>query len=254
MTALLSPPRNTILHGDCIDVLAVFAAASVDFVLTDPPYLVDYHSRSGQRIHNDDNGDWLLAAFTHISRLMKPGSLCVSFYGWKRIDRFADAWHAAGLRLAGHIVFRKRYASGGRLLRSSHESAYLLAKGHVLTPQHPLADVIDWTYTGNRLHPTQKPVDALRPLIESLCPPGGLVLDPFCGSGSTLVAAQQLGRAYLGIEIDPVHYQTARTRLKSRPASPSRLGRFNVGHAIHCQSRPKRAKLAAECRMFRCPG
>jgi site-specific DNA-methyltransferase (adenine-specific) len=213
MTALASPPRNAVLHGDCIDILCSFKSASVDFVLTDPPYLVRYRSRDGKRVHNDDNGAWLQPAFTQIYRVMKWGSYCVSFYGWNRVDQFVAAWSNAGFRIVGHLVFPKRYASSGKLLRYSHECAYLLAKGSVTPPSRPIADVIDWKYTGNRLHPTQKPVSSLRPLVETFCPTGGLVLDPFCGSGSTLVAAQKLDRSYLGIEIDSEHHNTAQTRL-----------------------------------------
>lgn len=62
------------------------------------------------------------------------------------------------------------------------------------------------TVRENRLHPTQKPVEILTPLITGFCPAGGLVLDPFCGSGSTLVAAQGVGRAFLGIELDYRHH------------------------------------------------
>ena len=209
------PPHNSVLHGDCIDILGNFAPASVDFVLTDPPYLVRYESRDGQRVRNDDNAAWLRPAFAQIYRVLKPASYCVSFYGWNRVDRFVTAWNAAGFRIVGHLVFRKQYASGGKLLRYSHECAYLLAKGNVMPPSKPITDVVDWKYTGNRLHPTQKPVDSLRPLIDAFCPAGGLALDPFCGSGSTLVAAQQLNRGYLGIEIDPVHHATAQKRLAS---------------------------------------
>jgi adenine-specific DNA-methyltransferase len=99
-------------------------------------------------------------------------------------------------------------------LRCEHEQAYLLAKGDITPPAQPIPDVIDFDYTGNRLHPTQKPVQALRPLIESFCPPGGLVLDPFCGSGSTLAAARDLGRDWVGIELSREHYQTATKRLR----------------------------------------
>jgi site-specific DNA-methyltransferase (adenine-specific) len=213
MTNPALPPRNAVLHGDCIDILSKFASASVDFVLTDPPYLVRYVSRDGKRVRNDDNSSWLHPAFAQIYRVLRPGSYCVSFYGWNRVDRFVAAWGAAGFRIVGHLVFRKPYASGGKLLRYSHECAYLLAKGNVMPPSKPIADVIDWKYTGNQLHPTQKPVSSLRPLVEAFCPAGGLVLDPFCGSGSTLVAAQMLDRGYLGIEIDPAHHKTVETRL-----------------------------------------
>ncbi|MGC7144773.1 MULTISPECIES: DNA methyltransferase [unclassified Ochrobactrum] len=73
--------------------------------------------------------------------------------------------------------------------------------------------MIDFPYAGNRLHPTQKPVEALIPLIEAFTKPGDLVLDPFCGSGSTLAAAQQLGRDWIGIDLDSRHHQTATRRL-----------------------------------------
>ncbi|SFQ75114.1 site-specific DNA-methyltransferase (adenine-specific) [Nitratireductor indicus] len=100
---------------------------------------------------------------------------------------------------------------------------YLLAKGNPVQPEHPIPDVLDFPYTGNKLHPTQKPVQALRPLIEAFTKPGELVLDPFCGSGSTLAAAQKLGRDWIGIELDSDHHGTASKRLASpqrhRPAA-----------------------------------
>jgi adenine-specific DNA-methyltransferase len=148
MTRLASAPQNSILHGDCIDILGGITAASVDFVLTDPPYLVRYESRDGKRVRNDDNSAWLHPAFAQIYRVLKPGSYCVSFYGWNRVDRFVAAWSAAGFRIVGHLVFRKKYASGGKLLRYTHECAYLLAKGNVVPPSQPIQDVIDWKYTG----------------------------------------------------------------------------------------------------------
>ncbi len=80
-------------------------------------------------------------------------------------------------------------------------------------PSWPIPDVLDFPYSSNRLHPTQKPIEALTPLVEAFTRPGDLVLDPFCGSGSTLEAAQQLGRDWIGIELSNRHYQTARRRL-----------------------------------------
>jgi site-specific DNA-methyltransferase (adenine-specific) len=126
-----------------------------------------------------------------------------------------EAWRQAGFCPVGHIVFRKRYSSSVRFLKYEHEAAYLLAKGDVKPPAQPISDVIDFQYTGNKLHPTQKPTTALRPIINAFCPSDGVVLDPFAGSGSTLIAARQLGRRYIGIEIDAQHYRTATARLES---------------------------------------
>ena len=67
--------------------------------------------------------------------------------------------------------------------------------------------------TGNKLHPTQKPVEPLAELIREFSKPGDLVLDPFAGSGLTLVAAQQCGRRCLGIELDADHCATVHKRL-----------------------------------------
>ena len=65
-----------------------------------------------------------------------------------------------------------------------------IAKGRPKEPEHAIGDVIDWTYSGNKLHPTQKPLPVLLPLVDTFSPKQGIVLDPFAGSGSTLQAAQ----------------------------------------------------------------
>lgn len=205
-----------ILQGDCTQVMKTISASSVDFILTDPPYAVRYRDRSGRTILNDDNDAWLAPAFAEMYRLLKPNTFCVSFYGWDAADRFIAAWRQTGFKIAGHIVFRKPYASSTRFLERRHEQAYLLMKGAGRIPARPLPDVLEWKYTGNRLHPTQKPVSVLKPLIRSFSQPGDVVLDPFCGSGSTLVAAKLSQRRYLGIELDPRHHRTACDRMRAQ--------------------------------------
>jgi adenine-specific DNA-methyltransferase len=204
---------NRIILGDCVVVMGRMPPASVDFIATDPPYLVNYTSRDGRRIANDATDEWLMPAVVQMYRVLKPDHFALSFYGWNRIDRFFAAWKAAGFRPVGHLVWVKRYASSERFLRYSHESAYLLAKGHPERPQTVLRDVQEWRYTGNTLHPTQKPVMALRPPIQAFTRPGEIVLDPFVGSGTTAVAAKALGRRYIGIDIEPKYAVCAQNRL-----------------------------------------
>ena len=204
---------NTLLHGDCRDVLSNIPAGSVDLIVTDPPYIARYCSRDGRSILNDASDDWLLPAFTEAHRVLREGRFMVCFYGWPKAERFLGAWRAAGFRVVGHVVFVKGYASSRRLVDYRHEMAYLLAKGDAMRPVQRIADVLPWRYTGNRWHPTEKPVCALRPLIEAFSWPNDLVLDPFAGSASTLVAARQLGRRYFGIELDADYHRLATRRL-----------------------------------------
>ena len=212
-----TPATGSILHGDCIDLMAQLPKDSVDLILTDPPYLANYTPRknnAGQKVINDNSDQWLAPSFAQMFRVLKTGSFCISFYGWHKADVFMAAWRAAGFRPVGHIVFRKQYASSSYYLRAQHEQAYLLAKGRVPPSDRAPPDVIDWKYTGNRLHPTQKPVSVLTPLIEAFSKEGDTVLDPFCGSGSTLIAAKKLARDYIGMELDASHHRTATERMQ----------------------------------------
>jgi hypothetical protein len=86
----------------------------------------------------------------------------------------------------------------------------LLAKGDVQPPAQPI------------------PVAALKPLIEAFCLPQGTLLDPFAGSGSSLVAARQLGRQCIGIELDEQHHRTATARLQeAQPSAALPNGRLS---------------------------
>lgn len=208
-------PCNQVLHGDCIPTMQSLPGGSVDLILTDPPYLCRYKDRSGRRVANDNRADWLNPAYAEMHRVLKTSGLCVTFFGWNAAGTFMDAWEAAGFRIVGHLVFVKNYASSQRYVRHQHEQAYILAKGEAPCPVAPIASVMPWDYTGNPLHPTQKPVRPLQLIIEAFTRPGELVLDPFCGSGSTLVAAKACGRRYLGMELDAQHRFSAAMRTQS---------------------------------------
>jgi site-specific DNA-methyltransferase (adenine-specific) len=231
-TLALSKFCNRVTHGDCIDVMKGMPSKTVDFILTDPPYLVSYVDRSGRSVKNDDNDRWIDPAFAQMHRVLKDNQFAVSFYAWNKVDRFVEAWKKAGFRIAGHIVFTKKYASSARFMSYQHEQAYLLAKGNPQAPLNPPPDVISWTYTGNRLHPTQKPVGIFMPLIEAFTKPGDTVLDPFSGSGSTLVAARDLDRRFIGVEMDETHHRTASLRLaEKQPVLSSKFNQAGVSQS-----------------------
>lgn len=207
----LSP--NQIIHGDATQSLATFPDQCIDLIITDPPYLVGYRDRTGRTIANDENSEGVLPAFAEMFRVLKDDSYAVLFCGWSAIAQFSQSWTDAGFRTVGHIVWRKSYASSTWHTECRHESAWQLAKGYPAKPAAPVSDVLEWEYTGNKAHPTEKAVSILTPLVRAYSQRGGIVLDPFSGSGSTSVAAALEGRRYVGIELEQKYCHHARRRL-----------------------------------------
>jgi adenine-specific DNA-methyltransferase len=205
-----------IYHGDCRTILPSFPSGSVDMVLTDPPYLVSYRGRWGsdrEAITGDDESGWLRPAFEEIWRVLKADSLCLSFYGWPEADLFLGVWKAIGFRPVSQVVCVKDRIGLGCFTRSQHESAYLLAKGNPRRPECATGDVFPWKHEQILLHPNQKPLGAISRLIAAYTFEDSTVLDPFIGSGTTLVAARNLGRRAIGIEIDQQYCELASMRL-----------------------------------------
>lgn len=151
---------------------------------------------------NDDNWRWVAPTFSQVYRVLKPDSYCVSFYGWQHIEKLMTTWKFLGFRPVAHLVWPKRYASKRGVVGYMHEQPFMLTKGWPPMPKYRLPDVLPWEYSENRLHPTEKAVSVIKPLIQTFSKPGEIVLDPFCGSGSTLLAARETGRHYIGIEKD----------------------------------------------------
>ena len=155
--------------------------------------------RDGRSYANDNpnNAAWLKPASAEMYRVLKPDRFCISFYGFTQAEKFLIAWKSAGFRVLEHIVFQKRYYSSEGYVQRYHESAYLLAKGKPDRPRISLPSVLDWRYTQNELHPTQKPTQPLYPLIMAFSKINDVVLDPFAGSGSVPFTAEMMNRRYV---------------------------------------------------------
>jgi ParB-like chromosome segregation protein Spo0J len=200
--AKAAPKRNEhLLVGDFRKVGEAIAAGSVDLILTDPPY--------------DAEGVALLADLSGFAaRVLKPGGLCLVYAGQFYLPRvYADLakdlaymWTFCIRHTGGEQRFRKYN------LRVGWKPVIAFYREPLDQWWEPFTDVL----SGGRekdSHEWQQAEGEAADLIEHLCPAGGMVLDPMCGSGTTLVAAKRLARRYLGIELDRDTAAQARSRL-----------------------------------------
>jgi DNA modification methylase len=214
----------TIYHGDALEVLPTLPADSVDLIVTDPPYGVQWRSNRRQEsfaeIVGDSSQEVALAGLAAAVRCLWGGRHLYTF----------GRWGLSALPLGGlsELVWDKELVGAGDLTNTwgrSHEyitfgvkanaaqraagagnAPARLRRGSVLRcPRASGAAVL--------LHPTEKPVGLLRELIESSSRIGETVLDPFVGSGSTLVAARLEGRRAVGVEIEERYCEIAARRL-----------------------------------------
>ncbi len=161
-------------------------------------------------------------SLSEMFRVLRDDAFAVTFYGWPRADLFVSTFREAGFRLVSHLAFVKNVWGLGRFTRGQHEVAYLLAKGKPRPPADSISDVIEWTREPDAVHPNQKPVHALYPLLCAYAREGGVVLDPFMGSGSTLRAAKDMGMRAVGIEIELRWCRFAADRLSQEVLFPLR--------------------------------
>ena len=213
--------ENKLIHGDSLTVLRQMEPESVDAIITDPPYGINYVSPTGARIQNDTAPFiWFLYdAF----RVLKPGSsgrgTLVCFTRWDVQQVFIDAIRLAGFIVKSEVIWDKIQHGMGDLksqFAPSHENIIFAVKGKFSFPGHRPKDLITHRKLpgSQMIHPTEKPVPLLADLITAVTKPGDLILDPFAGSGSTLVAAKKTGRRFTGIELDNVHYVNAQRRIE----------------------------------------
>jgi len=129
-----------------------------------------------------------------------------------------DTMKIAGFSVKSVLIW-DRIAHGMGDLKSAfgprYDTCIFATKGSYVFPNTRPQDVIQCQRVSGMklLHPNEKPVELMRQLIEAVTKPGDLILDPFSGSGSTLVAALQSGRRYIGVELSPQHFETAQRRI-----------------------------------------
>lgn len=205
-----------IFHGDCREQTAWLEA---DVLVTDPPYGVRMVSFAGggDRKRNPNGGrinDAIEGDMTPEAR-----DLALDWWGSRPAIVFGSWRIARPKKVRNLLIWHKDGAYSGPLnaaFFNNHEEVYILGEAPWRKSAPPLRSVITTTEhrgmsSRDTGHPTSKPVGLMELLIDR-CPPG-VIADPFAGSGSTLVAAKQLGRKAVGVELDERYCEIAARRL-----------------------------------------
>ncbi|MAP49363.1 MAG: site-specific DNA-methyltransferase [Oceanicaulis sp.] len=246
-------PVDTILEGDCAEVMKTLPDESVDLIFADPPYNLqlggDLHRPDNSKVDAVDN-DWdqigdfdaydlfSCAWLEEARRVLKPNGAMWTIGSYHNIFRVGSFLQDMGFWIRNDVIWRKSNPMPnfkGTRFTNAHETLIWASKTKDAKPTFNYAAMkalndgvqmrSDWTLPicaggerlknkeGKKAHPTQKPESLLHRVLLATSNPGDLVLDPFFGTGTTGAVAKKLGRHYIGIEADPTYADVARKRI-----------------------------------------
>ncbi len=245
--------KNSILQGDCIELMKTLPDESVDLIFADPPYNLQLGGDLTRPDNSQVNGvddDWdKFASFetydkftrdwlSEAQRLLKPNGAIWVIGSYHNIFRVGTAIQDIGFWILNDVIWRKTNPMpnfrGTRLTNAhetmiwaskSKESKYTFNYTALKTGNDDLQMRSDWEMpictggerlkgeNGEKTHPTQKPESLLYRILIGSTNPGDTVLDPFFGTGTTGAAAKLLGRNFIGIERDTDYIKAAKTRI-----------------------------------------
>lgn len=210
--------KNRLMCGDSTvkeNVDKLMNDKLADFILTDPPYNVDYEGKTvdALKIENDNMSEtefynFLLDAFRNMFEKIKYGGSIYVFHADTEGLNFRNAFKSVGFKLAQCLVWVKNtFVMGRQDYQWRHEPilyGWKEGAGHYFIDDRKQSTVLEFDKpTRNAEHPTMKPIDLLVYLIKNSSKENDLILDLFGGSGSTLIAAEQVKRCCYTMELDP---------------------------------------------------
>jgi len=214
---------NKIHCADCLEFMKDIPDKSIDLVLTDPPYGIDYQSNMRtksvkfDKLENDDN-EFRFKAYKEFNRVLKNDTVAIVFcsfknyaYDYIELEKYFSIKNA--------IIWYKGGGGIGDLkhsLLTDYEIGLVCHNGKLEIKGKREGSVwkINKVPPAQMFHPTEKPLFLLRKFLLQFSNEGDLILDPFLGSGSTTRACKDLHRNYIGIEISPKYYEIAEERLR----------------------------------------
>ena len=207
-------------HGDCLELMKNIPDGSVDLVLTDPPYGIDFQSNFRKNKFNKIENDTAVNAefLDECKRVLKDTGAFYCFTRWDVYPSWIEQI-SKRFKVKNCIVWFKRGGGLGDLKKGyiyNHEFIiYCAEKNHRLNGKRR-NDVFEFAKDApsTYVHPTQKPISLLKEIIERSSNEGGVVLDCFMGSGSTGVACVNTNRHFIGIELDDGYFNIAKKRIE----------------------------------------
>ena len=238
---------NTAHCSDAVDFLRNIDKASIPMILTDPPYGIGFNSKcieykgNHKQLKNDGFDEWnsqIENWLRAMRRVLKPGGIVAMFCGGgggKFLVMPRAALLAEKYFNVIQILVWKKYIGLGTNYRPMYESILILStrksKYNFYDKSHKLGNVLQYNQvipSKDKDHPTRKPLKLLKKLLEIHTLPGDLVIDPFCGSGSTAIACIDMERNFIINDLDPKYYMLAQERIHNRQAQLSLFGDNNV--------------------------
>ena len=210
-------------QGDCLELMKDIPDNSIDLIVTDPPYLINYsrhdkNSRFSKPIANDNNPELVEKYIYECYRIMNENTAMYMFCGYKTVDFFKQKLEDAGFIIKNIIVWDKERNGMGDLKTTfgySYEFIFFVSKGQPKLNGKRISDV--WRFprvtSKEQVHQNQKPVSLIEQCINYHSKVGDIVFDGFMGSGTTGVACVNTCRNFIGIELDGRYFEIAKSRI-----------------------------------------
>jgi DNA modification methylase len=215
--------NTNIYNGDCIEYIKTIKDKSIDCLITDPPYGVDiqfgaYDNQLSRKIENDGNIEDALVLLDemliNVKSKLKEDAHIYIFCNWKIYPQFNQII-SKHFQIKNLIIWDKLFMGMGDL-KGNYSSSYemiVFAGGNREFLNRP-KNIIQCRFSDERFHNTQKPVELIKQLIDNSTNVNETIFDPFLGSGSTVVAAKEMKRNFIGCEIDEQNYKITLKRLE----------------------------------------
>ena len=208
---------NKILLGDCMNIMQQIDNESIDLIITDPPYGDNIvYGRNNKEIKNNENPLINCHALMEFERILKNNSNVYLFTNWKHypfLKGYIEEYTSFNIRML--IVYVKNHFGMGYGFRNQYELIVVLEKG---SPDYNLNDFSNIVFAEHinqteNTHPHQKDWRIIQKIIKHSSKENDIILDPFAGSGQICLAAKQLKRNYIGIEIEEKWHNFSNNKL-----------------------------------------